>query len=1088
MVSWRQICRRCWPRGASVAADTRRSPSQDIQAVEKPQIRPVQPVVIAVIVLLGVLGIRHLGMLESLELLAYDWLCRHSHREFFKTQAEGSRSEQILIVAIDEADIDALGSYPLSDQTLAHLIQTLSRYDPAAIGLDLFRNLPVPPGTTDLQTVLADTPNLIGIDKIIGETVAAPPELDERQQVGFSDLISDADGKVRRALISHRDREGVVQMSLGAKLALHALAQQGIFPQAQDQSAAVKIGATTIRPIKPHTGGYVRATAGGYQVIIRYQGNLDTFPHLSLRQVLADDFDPALVRDRVVLIGTTATSLGDVFNTPVSGLTRSQPELLPGVVIHANLLQQLLQAALQGQAMMRVFPAGGEVFWMAAWTLVSGAIFFQWQLKRRPASYWEQGCCIAGSLVLPGGGVLLGSAVAFSQGLWVPMIPTLLGICGTTLVSTVYRAFQTEQEAAWALIHHNQQLEAEIEARIADLRQSEEQFRRSFEDAGIGMALLSPQGVWLRVNASLRKILGYSEADLQGLTLQSVMHSDDPLANAWPLDQLLAGSLKTYHAEHHYRHGQGHSVWGLLTLSLVRDTQGTPLHFVAQLQDISDRKHTEAQLSHAKEAAEVANRAKSAFLANMSHELRTPLNVILGMTQLLKREQDSAAPSQTRQELDAILRSGDHLLSLINQVLDLSKIEAGRMKITAAPFSLLDMLKTIQSMSENQAYSKGLAFSMQIAQDVPDWVVGDLYRLQQVLLNLLGNAVKFTHSGYVTLRVSRLPTEMFPQTFHSHHVSPPPEPHCWLQFQVEDSGIGIPAEMQAQIFQAFEQGSDLHFKHGTGLGLAISRQLVDLMGGEITLQSSSDRGSTFCLQLPIKVGTQLIPKSSASPTYAFQSPSNYRVLVVDDIRINRMILSRLLTPAGFQVEQAADGKMAIDHWARWQPHIILMDMLMPGMDGYEATRTIRAQQAALQSQGAVPPPVKILAVTAKVIDEEHHEALLAGCDEVVSKPISEASLLEAIARHLNIPYKTDRVLTEPTLTTDTLENLSQECLRQLHTAAVVGDDEAIFRLLKTLPAANQAVAEAIRHHAHSFNFDPIVDAVAASLKPQEQIS
>ncbi len=397
-----------------------------------------------------------------------------------------------------------------------------------------------------------------------------------------------------------------------------------------------------------------------------------------------------------------------------------------------------------------------------------------------------------------------------------------------------------------------------------------------------------------------------------------------------------------------------------------------------------------AALRETAKKAQVANQAKSQFLAKMSHELRTPLNAILGFTQLIHYHETLS--SEQRDRLDIINRSGEHLLSLINDVLETSRIEVGQPRLNESCFDLYQLITSVRSMLTLRAVKKGLLLKLEQAEDLPQYVWGDEGKLRQIILNLVGNAVKFTAQGRVTLSVWA--TETTPS---SNRV-------C-VQFEVTDTGPGIIADNFEVIFEPFHQTeTGRKASEGSGLGLSISRQNARLMGGDIEVRSQLGEGSTFTgyVQLDVVSVADLVPSSPYRKVVALAvGQPQYRILVVEDVLENRQLLISLLMTVGFEVRAVKNGTEAVAVWREWQPHCIWMDLYMPETNGYDATRQIRAAQSADASRNA---PV-IIAISASVIEHMRDEIAAAGFDDYVCKPFQVNEIFEKMRQHLKVEYE-----------------------------------------------------------------------------------
>lgn len=546
----------------------------------------------------------------------------------------------------------------------------------------------------------------------------------------------------------------------------------------------------------------------------------------------------------------------------------------------------------------------------------------------------------------------------------------------------------------------------------------------------------------------------------------------------------------------------GSQLWGLLATyqnSGPRQWQSSEIQMVMQIGDqlgvavqqaelFAQTQEQAEQLKQAKELADAANRAKSEFLASMSHELRTPLNVILGLTQLLNRDQTLTPEHQSY--LTTISCSGEHLLELINGVLEMSKIEAGRLTFHESVFSLHHLLSSLQDMLSFRASAKGLQLEIETSPPVPQVIKTDEGKLRQILINLLGNAIKFTEHGHITLRVTTL-----------EPTSATNNEQTTILFEVEDTGLGMtPGELQ-QLFQPFQQTrAGLIATEGTGLGLAISQQYAQLLGGKITAQSQLGQGSVFSVSIPVTVTEMAVPgrQTLVSGTVVGLAPNQprYRILIAEDNPANRLVMTKLLGSIGFELREATNGYEAIDLWRSWQPHLIFMDIRMPGMDGYAVTRQIRQMEQARQrgeEHLPTPPsphaPTIIIALTASAFTEQREETLAAGCDDFIRKPFRVQEIFEKMAYHLHLEYRYAVMPSEAqpalqaeycgSLETHLLQEMPPDWLQRLHRAAVEGNDLQILELTKGIPTTISSVlTQQLKYLAENFQFDKITAAIA----------
>ena len=520
----------------------------------------------------------------------------------------------------------------------------------------------------------------------------------------------------------------------------------------------------------------------------------------------------------------------------------------------------------------------------------------------------------------------------------------------------------------------------------AKILESELRFRNSFDHAPIGMALVGPDGRWLEVNRSLCSIVGYSEEELLSLDFQAITHADDLAADLDHVRRLVAGEVRSYQMEKRYIHKDGHEVWVVLAVSLIRDAGGSPLYFVSQIDDITRRKWAGASLIRAKEDAESSHRAKAAFLANMSHEVRTPMTAVLGYADLLL--DPTLLPAERDEAVLAIRRNGSHLLRILDDVLDLSKIEAGRMELERVPYSPWVLIQEVASLMRARAKEGGIRLATVASGELPAIATLDPTRLRQVVINLVSNALKFTPpGGNVEVRLSAR--------------RPRGDRGATLTLVVEDTGIGMSADQVDQLFVPFQQAdtSTMRKFGGTGLGLSICRRLVEAMGGRIEVETAPGRGSRFTVELPLALPARATwhrpdgPECEPTPskrTRAELPAFSGHVLVVEDSREIRRIVTHVLGRMGLKTSEAENGRLGVERARAGDFNLVFMDMQMPELDGYGAT-------AELRREGFRTP---IVAMTAHAMASDRQLCLDAGCDDYLKKPITADALAEVVGKYL----------------------------------------------------------------------------------------
>ncbi|MEH2025207.1 response regulator [Nostoc sp.] len=480
-------------------------------------------------------------------------------------------------------------------------------------------------------------------------------------------------------------------------------------------------------------------------------------------------------------------------------------------------------------------------------------------------------------------------------------------------------------------------------------------------------------------------------------------------------------------------------------------------------------------LEQAAEQAAIANRAKSQFLAKMSHELRTPLNAILGFTQLMNRS--DKIPSEFQEDLGIISRSGEYLLTLINDVLEMSKIEAGQLQLTENSFDLHQLIHSIRDMVALQALEKGIDLRTEQHPSVPRYVYGDESKLRQILLNLLSNAIKFTTTGSVTLRLKALTGRVGKVNSLDSISSDDSKPIITLHLEVEDTGCGIAQSDIEAVFKAFTQTEQGRQAKGTGLGLSISRQFARLMGGDITAQSILNQQSTFICEVLLSLVSSvdvIAPEMTGAVIGLEPGQPTYRILVAEDVKENRLLLVRLLELVGFEVCAVENGKEAIALWSEWHPHLILMDIQMPVIDGHETTRQIRGREGGKD--------VVIIALTAYAFEEDYTTSIQTGCNDHITKPFLEAVLFERIAHYLGVRYRyseqalpglDQQTLVHKSLTAKDLQVMSPEWIIQVHQAALDLNDTELYNLIAQIPNQELILANALKSLVDNFHLEAI---------------
>jgi PAS domain S-box-containing protein len=623
-------------------------------------------------------------------------------------------------------------------------------------------------------------------------------------------------------------------------------------------------------------------------------------------------------------------------------------------------------------------------------------------------------------------------------------------------------------------------LEQRIVVRTYDLELANEKLEEMSQrnsmilnTVGEGIYGLDSNGTTTFINTAGAKILGYDVEEILGRKSHELFHhsfsdgNDYPVTDCAVYKSIHDGSVRTVNDEVFWRKDGTCFPVEFICTPIKEYNHVTGI--VVSFKDITERKKNETELIRAKDNAEVANKAKSQFLASMSHELRTPLNAIIGFAELMKNSDD--LDPKFFEKMNIITQSGDHLLALINDILDMAKIEAGKMELEEKNIELLSMINSIIAMLKIKAQNKDLILQTELADNLPEYVRTDELKLRQTLINILGNAIKFTKKGQVTLKVGF-------ETFDHGKKS------GQLFFEVHDTGIGLTPEEIKVLFKPFTQTtSGRNQSEGTGLGLSICKEMIALMSGKLDVTSEPGKGSIFKFSIVTSsVDEGEIRKANKTVQTIAPDQTDYKVLIVEDNEFSRNLLTNLMQKVGFNVHSVNDGKEAVDSFENFSPDFIWMDILMPIMDGKTATRKIR--------QLAGGNKTKIVALTASVFSDEKKEIINCGCDDVLFKPFHESELFECMQNQLGVEYiyrddtskHTTTTYLKQELNSADLHSIDENWIVQFKEAAIQGDIDTLKHLINELPEGQKPLSDTFMNYINGYQFDDLIDLIESKEK------